>query len=86
VTTPIGEAVNIGPVLGAELTQAGIGTLEELSDLGYRGAWEKLHAVSPDRDCAHSLLALAGAIRGKRWTSLPADERAAIRAEAKELS
>jgi hypothetical protein len=51
--------------------------------LGYLDAWRRLHTAAPDRDCANSLLALAGAIRGIRWMSLPPDERARIAAEAR---
>jgi TfoX C-terminal domain len=62
------DAVNIGNRLEAELRQAGIKTVEELQKLGYREAWFRLQAVAPDRDYTHSLLALAGAIEGVRWS------------------
>jgi DNA transformation protein len=84
--TPIDQAINVGPVLGGELRQVGIESLERLRELGYREAWRRLHVVAPERDCTHSLLALAGAIRGVRWMELPEDERARIRAEANELA
>jgi DNA transformation protein len=69
------DAVNIGPVLAAELRQAGIATLEELRALGELEAWLRVRRVNPERDCASSLQALAGAIRGVRWHVLPPELR-----------
>jgi DNA transformation protein len=82
--TDIERAINIGPVLGAELRAAGITTVEDLRPLGYMAAWRRVHAVAPDRDCANSCLALAGAIEGVRWMKLPAEVRARIAAEARQ--
>jgi DNA transformation protein len=82
--TRIEDAVNIGPVLGGELRSAGIETLEQLRALGYLEAWRRVHGANPDRDCASSCLALAGAIQGVRWTTLPAARRAQIAATARE--
>jgi len=73
--TPIEDAVNIGPDLAGE---AGIESRETLQTLGYSAAWEQLRTVAPDRDCTHTCLALAGAIVGARWISLPAETRAEI--------
>jgi hypothetical protein len=86
VTTPIEEAINIGPRLGAELSRAGIATLEKLKELGYREAWRRLHEVAPERDCTNSCLALVGAIEGVRWMKLPKPLRERIAREAKEGS
>jgi len=82
--TPIERAVNIGPVLSGELRKAGIETIEQLQRVGYVKAWRRIHAVNPERDCANSMLALAGAIEGVRWMALPAGTRAGIRAEAQQ--
>lgn len=84
--TPIEDGVNVGPVLAAEIRRAGIDTIERLRELGYRAAWERLQTIATDRDCTHSLLALAGAIQGVRWARLAPAERERIRAEAKELA
>lgn len=78
----IQDAVNIGHRLGADLRQAGIKTVEDLQKLGYREAWIRLQAVAPDRDCTHSLLALAGAIEGVRWSQLPVEVRKRIKEDA----
>ena len=84
--TDIADAINIGPVLAGELRQAGITTLEALRALGYRDAWQRVHAVNPQRDCGNSLLALAGAIEGVRWMRLPAEMRARITGEARAIT
>jgi hypothetical protein len=64
--TEIESVVNIGPVLARELRAAGITSREALQQLGAMTAWERLSTVSPERDCASSLFALEGAIRGVR--------------------
>jgi hypothetical protein len=83
--TEIGCATNIGPVLAGELTRAGITTLETLREVGYQEAARLIQTVNPDRDCTNSMLALAGAIEGVRWMTLPAETRARITAEAHSL-
>jgi DNA transformation protein len=72
--TPIGDAVNIGPTLAAELTAVGVDSVERLRELGALPSWELLGGAGM-RDCANSLLALEGAVRGVRWTSIPQAER-----------
>ena len=84
--TPIEDGVDVGPILAVELRRAGVDSIERLRELGYRAAWERLQTIAPDRDCTHSLLALAGAIQGVRWARLPPAERERIRAEAKDLA
>lgn len=81
--TTLEEAVNIGPVLTAELRQAGFETLEDLRAAGYIEATRRIRAVNPNRDCANSALAIAGAIAGTRWMHIPAEERRRIVAEVK---
>jgi hypothetical protein len=81
--TDIEDAINIGPVLAGELRQAGIGTLEQLREIGYMEGWRRIHTVNPDRDCGNSCLALAGALEGVRWMSLPKEMRLRIAAEAR---
>lgn len=76
--TEIEDVVNIGPVLAKELRAAGITSREALQQLGAIKTWERLSKVNPDRDCASSLLALEGAIRGVRWMELPDTDRKRI--------
>jgi DNA transformation protein len=73
---------NVGPKLAHELEAAGIATDTELRALGATAAWERLREINPDRDCANSLLALEGAVRGVRWMSIDPDERRQISAYA----
>ncbi len=80
--TEIEDVVNIGPVLARELRAAGITSREALQQLGAMKTWERLSQVNPDRDCASSLLALEGAIRGVRWMELPDADRKQIAAHA----
>lgn len=79
--TALEEAINIGPVLAAELRQAGFQTLEDVRAVGSVEAIRRLRTVNPGRDCANSALAIAGALAGVRWMRIPADERRRIVAE-----
>ena len=82
--TSFDGAINVGPVLARELRAAGIDDLEQLRALGAREAWDRVRQVNPERDCASSLLALEGAIRGVRWMMIDADEREQIGSYARE--
>ena len=70
---------NIGKVLEEQLAQAGITSVEELRELGARGAWLKIQAID-DSACIHRLLALEGAVQGVRKTLLPEETKAELRA------
>jgi DNA transformation protein len=75
---------NLGRTLAAELRAAGIASVDELRAVGARPAWARLRDVNPERDCASSLLALEGAVRGVRWMAMEQAERDRIRAYAAE--
>jgi DNA transformation protein len=68
---------NLGVVVVDQLKRAGIETPSQLRRLGSVGAALKLTAVGVDV-CASKLSALEGAVRGVRWHSIPADERAEL--------
>lgn len=71
----LAQLPNVGPTLARELRAAGIENVAHLRELGAAAAWERVRDVNPERDCANSLLALEGALRGVRWMSLNPDER-----------
>lgn len=71
---------NIGPVLAAKLREFGITSRDELARVGSVGAMLRIWRGS--RIVRFNMLyALEGAIRGVRWHSIPADERARLRDE-----
>ena len=70
---------NIGPIVEEQLLEAGIGTPEQLKQLGSREAWLRIRASDPSA-CIHRLYALEGAIRGIRKAELPADVKAELKA------
>jgi TfoX C-terminal domain len=74
VSTPLEQAINIGPSLAAELRQVGVADLESLHEFGAGEAWDRLRAAGL-HDCGNSRLALEGAVRGVRWTRIPTAER-----------
>lgn len=77
--------LNVGPELARDLRAAGVETAAQLRRLGARGAWVKVRDVNPERDCASSLLALEGAVRGVRWMSIQPAERKVLSAYAAEF-
>jgi TfoX-like protein len=76
---------NVGPELARELRAAGVESAAHLRRLGAKGAWVKVRDFNPERDCASSLLALEGAVRGVRWMSIQPAERQSLSAYAAEL-
>lgn len=76
---------NVGPELARDLRAAGVETAAQLRRLGARGAWVKVRDVNPERDCASSLLALEGAVRGVRWMSIQPADRKVLSAYAAEF-
>jgi len=83
--TPIDEAVNIGKVLSGELRAVGILSAENLREVGWEAALQRLAEVNPNRDCVNAALALAGAIAGVRWMRMPAEERRRVSEIARTL-
>ena len=73
--TPIERSVNIGVFLGTALRGAGIDSLEALRALGAVAAWRRLREAQPEVATQRTLLALAGAVRGIRWGTLPRFEQ-----------
>ena len=66
---------NIGPALARDLVAAGVRSPAQLRAIGAKTAWARVRDVNPERDCASSLLALEGAVRGVRWMSIQPAER-----------
>ena len=63
---------NIGKVIEEQLKQVGITSEEELKAVGAKQAWLKIQGID-ESACIHRLLALEGAIRGVKKTTLPDD-------------
>lgn len=70
----LATAPNIGPKLAAGLREVGIGSIDELREIGAADAWDRLRGAGL-YDCVNSMLALEGAIEGVRWHHLPAERR-----------
>lgn len=80
--TPIEKGRNLGPVIGGELRELGISTLEQLQQLGWPEAWLRLCMLRPDRNHLMCGYALAGAEMDLDISRLPAGVKAEVR-EAK---
>jgi DNA transformation protein len=83
--TALVELPNIGRTVAAELEEAGILDAETLRALGAVGAAARLRAAGFDV-CRSKLAGLAGAIGGRRWHSIPAEERETLWARLEELT
>jgi len=75
---------NVGPTLARELRAVAVETVAQLRGMGAKAAWARVREVNADRDCASSLLALEGAVRGVRWMAIEPAERQLLRAYAAE--
>ena len=65
---------NIAKDTAAALTRAGVGTAEQLDEIGSIRAAVAILRAGGDV-CANRLYALEGAIRGGRWHAIPREER-----------
>lgn len=71
---------NIGPKLADNLRRVGVGSAEQLRELGTREAFLRIRAQVDPAACFHQLTALAGAEAGIPKKALSQAERAALRA------
>jgi TfoX C-terminal domain len=78
--TDLQSVVNIGPELARDLHGVGVEDLESLQELGAVAACRLLEANGM-HDCTHALLALHGAIDGKRWFGLDPQTKESLKAE-----
>ena len=69
---------NIGKVVEEQLNQAGIYTEDELKTVGSKQAWLEIQKRDSSA-CMHRLLALEGAIRGVKKTTLPNEVKADLK-------
>jgi DNA transformation protein len=65
---------NIGKVLEEQLNDVGIGTADELIDIGSKEAWLKIREVD-ESACINRLMALEGAIQNIRWHDLSDEDK-----------
>ena len=71
---------NIGPKLAGHLTQAGIGTPDQLRQTGAEEAFLRIRTKVDAAACLHELEALAGAAEGVRKSLLPPERKAELKA------
>ena len=74
---------NIAEKLEAQLSDAGITTVEALRQVGSREAWLRILANDPSA-CIMRLSALEGAIQGVRWHHLDDETKKSLKAFYKE--
>ncbi len=70
---------NIGKVVEERLSEVGIETPEQLTEVGSKEAFLRLRVNDPGA-CLSMLSGLEGAIEGIRWHQLPAGKKAELKA------
>jgi DNA transformation protein and related proteins len=78
---PLARLKNLGPASAAWLAEAGIETRAELERIGPVFAYRLVRLRRPEANLL-LLWALVGALDGRDWRELGAEEKAALRAEA----
>lgn len=68
------------------LAEVGIQTLDELAELGAVKAYLRVKALKPKSVSLNLLWALAAGLDDRDWRALSAEEKAALRAEARRLA
>lgn len=77
----VADAPNIGVTLGRRLQRVGIDTVGQLEAVGDEGAFARVTEIFPDEANVQTRLALAGAVRGVRWTKLSKTLRSRLTAK-----
>lgn len=78
--TELSRLPNIGKVVEAQLNEVGISTEADLKAVGSKQAWLRILAID-DSTCINRLMALEGAVRGVKKSTL-SDE---VKTELKEF-
>ena len=78
--TELSKLPNIGRVVEAQLNEVGISTEADLKAVGSKQAWLRILAID-DSTCINRLMALEGAVRGVKKSTL-SDE---VKTELKEF-
>ena len=78
--TELSRLPNIGKVVEAQLNEVGISTEADLKAVGSKQAWLRILAID-DSACINRLMALEGAVRGVKKSTL-SDE---VKTELKEF-
>lgn len=69
---------NIGKEVEKQLNEVGIFTKEDLENIGSTEAWLKIQTIDPSA-CLHRLMALEGALQGKKKTELSEKDKAYLK-------
>jgi hypothetical protein len=78
--TSLRQARNLGPVSAEALVAAGVRSLEDLREIGWEEAWDRLASRFPSYSHFNMGRALAGAVLNCDWRELPITELDALRA------
>ncbi|WP_404403313.1 TfoX/Sxy family protein [Pelagibacterium halotolerans] len=78
----LSELRNLGPVTQAMLIEAGIADADALRAVGAAVAYRRLKFVFGRRVSLNALYAMDAALAGCDWRNVPAERKAALRAEA----
>lgn len=80
----LSEAKNIGPKTAQWLAEIGVETVEDLQQLGAVEVYRRVKASRPRQVSIVTLYALEGVLTQTHWNEIPAEIKAALRAEAEQ--
>ncbi len=72
---------NLGPRSLAILTEAGIGSADELKKIGAVAAYARAKALYPDKVSLNLLWALVAGLEGRDWRDITAAEKDKLKAQ-----
>ncbi len=82
---PVSALRNLGPKSAMMLAEAGIGSLDELRELGAVKAYLRVKALRPKGASLNLLWALAAGLEDRDWRDITPEEKTSLRLEIRNL-
>jgi DNA transformation protein and related proteins len=76
---PVSALRNLGPKSAMMLTEAGIGSLDELRELGAVKAYLRVKALRPKGASLNLLWAMAAGLEDRHWQDITPEEKTSLR-------
>ena len=84
-SAPVSALRNLGPKSALMLAEAGIGSVDELREIGAVKAYTRVRQMRSRGASLNLLWSMAAGLEDRSWNDLSTEERAALLAELKAL-
>ena len=84
-SAPVNALRNLGPKSALMLAEAGIGSVDELREIGAVKAYARVRQIRTRGASLNLLWSMAAGLEDRSWNALSTDEKAALVAELKAL-